>query len=508
MVLTQPRTDLSLAQRLRLRNRLLVTASRRSVRDYLGVVTIDCRPEPRPFAMVAEPWQWEICNALCPAVEAVGGLNPDYDGPRCFWLTLCRGSDKTSLLARVVNWVVAFAQHRTKLRAIGAAADKDQAALLRDHMKREAALNPWFAQFVKYNRYDVSGDGGTFKCLSADAPSSYGLLADLFVADEIHAWPKRDLWDSLWSSKQKRREAILVVITNAGYRDSWQYEILQWARETPKMWWVYEAKPGVLPGWLDAAQAAEEMLALPPNVKRRLWDSIWTNRADESSPLTRAEIDRCEDFGRELGLVERDTPIEGITKYVATIDYGPKNDRTVLCLGHRDPRFDERYIVDRMDVIQGSEKQPVSFERLHAWLEKIVSAFGPRNVTLVVDPYELMELAERWRRRITVKEFQFAAGAGNHEMAVALQTAIVNRYVAWYPDAGLLNVSGRKAYEHLRGGKETLADELERLVWKETSYGWRFDHLNTLHDDRACALGMLLVELRRHKAKRQIQLWA
>lgn len=46
---------------------------------------------------------------------------------------------------------------------------------------------------------------------------------------------------------------------------------------------------------------------------------------------------------------------------------------------------------------------------------------------------------------------------------------------------------------------ESLNDELQRLIIKHTSYGYRFDHTAAFHDDRAVAVGMGALELVRNE---------
>src|SRR5262249_35055955 len=112
-----------------------------SLDAYLRAVLIDRVPEAQPFARVAEPWQMDLLEAMVPAVEAVAGLRPDYRGPMSFWRTLPRGHDKTSSIGRLCCWLLAYAPRRLSLAA--GAGDSDQAEILGEAMKAEAALNPW-----------------------------------------------------------------------------------------------------------------------------------------------------------------------------------------------------------------------------------------------------------------------------------------------------------------------------------------------------------------------------
>lgn len=136
-----------------------------------------------------------------------------------------RGHDKTTGLARICNWVLAFS--RKPIEIVAAAADFDQAALLVESMAAEARLNPWLAKRIVYGAKRIKGPGGVLKILTADSATSFGLRADLVVCDEVTHWKKRDLWDTLWSGRQKRPGSVFVVITNGGTLGSWQHDIVE-----------------------------------------------------------------------------------------------------------------------------------------------------------------------------------------------------------------------------------------------------------------------------------------
>lgn len=443
-----------------------------SFTSFLDHLVIDA-PEPAPFPRLAYPWQWEDARTVGPALEAVSRFGVVYTGPRNFWYTRARGHDKTTSIARAGLWLLAFAQRR--ITWVHAAADGDQAAFLLEHMRRLVELNPWIGDRVEVGRYGAKGSRGTLEILTSDSSSAYGGLPDLTTVDELTWWKKQDLWNPLWSARDKRRHGVFWVITNAGLLGSWQHQWLSVAKQQPENWLVWD-EPRRLPTWMSEEDITVNRRLLPQGLAKRVYDNVWIDAAEESGYLTRAEVDACEALGRELGLTYTIRGDRGV-EYVLVVDYGPIKDRTTLAVLHQE--YDGLVVVDRLDVWQGSRQSPVQIARIRDWVDVQRDNFG--EARLVIDPYQLEEMAQHYEQHLPVHRHEARGGKGNYEMAEALRSLIVNKRIAWYPGAGTLVVDGRQ---------ETLADEMAGLVLKPMSYGYRFDHEAGKHDDRTVALGM------------------
>ena len=74
-------------------------------------------------------------------------------------------------------------------------------------------LNPWLGEILTVEAHRVlnaasghPGEGGTLTIEASDVGSSYGILPDLIVADELVHWQgDGGLWNSLISSAAKPR---------------------------------------------------------------------------------------------------------------------------------------------------------------------------------------------------------------------------------------------------------------------------------------------------------------
>jgi hypothetical protein len=463
---------------------LAESASSTSCFRYLNHVIIDSRPDPTLFREIAEPWQWALVNKILPAIEHVANIRPDYAAHRNFWLTLPKGHDKSSLIARLINWALAF--NTRSFTGYVAAADKEQAGLLAKAMQDESRLNPWLAKRLDFRNWKIHGiNGSSIEILAADAASSHGIRGDLLIVDELTHWHKPDLWNALLSGREKRPGSVLIVITNAGLKYTWQHDTLETFKSSPR-WFVYEA-PGKLASWMDSAAMDDLRRTVPPQLARRLFDNEWVDPSDGCNFLTRKEVDECVSNDYTPHVIGQ----SGVS-YIASIDYGPVRDRTVCTLIHRNE--DDTLHVDRMDVMQGSRENPVKIEAVERWIDDIRSKY--ELTSLVIDPYQMESTFQKFTGTLPVHKFEARGGKSNYEMAQTVRSLVVNKKLFWYPDCGTIFIQG--------GGKHTLVDEFCELITKVMSYGFRIDHLPNRHDDRAISLGMACLEALRVRPKKKL----
>ena len=94
------------------------------------------------------------------------------------------------------------------------------------------------------------------------------------------------LWNSLISSAAKRSNCLLVVISNAGFVDSWQWSVREAARTDPA--WIFSRLDGPQASWLTADRLAEQRRMLPAVAYARLWENQWSSGGGDA--LTPADI--------------------------------------------------------------------------------------------------------------------------------------------------------------------------------------------------------------------------
>lgn len=282
-----------------------------------------------PLGEVLDPWQQSDFEVSDPGWMRAVGLRTEPAVQRVY-LERPRGHSKTSDLAVMVSWALAFAPRM--LRGYAAAADQDQAKLLRDAIAKLLRLNPWLGQILAVNRYAVfniaeshPGRDSELTIISSDVGSSYGILPDFIVIDELSHWPGGDeLWASLLSAAAKRSTCMLQVISNAGMGMgvSWQWNVREACRASAN--WHFSRLDGPVASWLSPADLAEQRRLLPPKAYNRLWLNAW--QADVGDCLDLEDIEAC---------VTLDGPWNGPCPEdsYACLDLGLRNDRSALvCL--------------------------------------------------------------------------------------------------------------------------------------------------------------------------------
>ncbi len=462
------------------------SASAGSLQRFLDYCLIPSAPEPHPFIDVRDPWQQEKMLALLvPAVEQASGLRTDYDGPRWFQFYLPRGHAKTSVQAMLVVWGLLFA--RESFLATCAAADRDQAKELRNAILEFVRVNAfWIRGDITVGHDKVTGPRGELEIISSDAASAYGKKRHLYICDEFTVWgDNRDLFNSLFSGADKIEDAVFVIVSNAGYRQSWQEEVKDTALADPKHWYVWEA-PGHVASWMSPETREAKRSLLTPGEARRVLDNCWINPSEAGDFVVEPEVMRCEVLSIEMGCVYLYRAMVG-ERYVGAVDYGPRRDRSVCVIGHRDEARDV-VVIDQMRIWAGFQFSDgtVPISEIEEWIEQAHLNFHLR--ALSIDQYEMESTIQKFQHKIPVERFQPRGGKGNYELAVNLRKLVTNTKLAWYSEAGELKLPSGKV--------ERFRDELLSVQLRPMEYGFRIDNIKAgTHDDRCIAVGQMCMAL-------------
>lgn len=449
------------------RNRLKIDVSDQQV-DYLG-------------SHIA-PFQIDDFNAKDPCLKWLAGIAPPPPIRR-FWVQRARGHSKTSDEASSITWLLFAA--RKPVKGIGVAEDKKQAALLWDQMDTIKRHNPWLTDHLDYQTNLIINrvTGARIEIWSSDVASSWGMVPDFVVADEITHWTNSKFWVSVYSSYEKRK-GMLSILCNAGFGRDWRWEIKQRAIKSQR--WYHAALEGCVAPWITEESLDEQRAVIPYAEYARLWLNLWQESGGEFVTLSEAKA--CEDPNLKP---KTGTEQDGWS-YVASLDYAEKHDRTVGMVMHLSGYH---IFVDRCDVIcPYVRKESTKVRWCKQWMRNVKKQFGGRygTVHFVIDKYQLLAVKEELEEDgFDITEFEFAGGQGNYRMGMALRQLIINQRVHWYPKCGqILDGLGHPAKTALEN--DDLTHELADLIVKQYQNGkkWRFDHLEDQihHDDRAYAL--------------------
>ena len=392
-------------------------------------------------------------------------------------------------MAAQIAWIL-LAAH-TAVTGVAAAADREQAALLLAAIKRLAALNPTISHDLSFIEGAVRNarTGSRLDLISSDVGSSYGILPDFVICDELSHWPGPELWYSLLSSAAKKPDCVLAVLTNAGVGLGWQWEVREQASQSPH--WYFSSLDGPHAPWITRQSLDEQQALLPTAVYERLWLNRWQHSDGEFVSLAEAEV--CIDptlFRKDHGSPQH--------QYIAAIDYAEKHDYTVGVIVHREG---DRTIVDRMDVVRPSPLCPTPIAWVEDWIDRAAAAFP--SILFVLDEFQLVATIQKYQPRYPVKRFQFLAGQGNHALALHLRQSILQHKVAWYSGCGTYPSQARALWQVeqprvVTTNRDDLTTELASLLLRQSSSGRvRIDHRSDgiHHDDRAFSLGAACLEL-------------
>jgi len=183
----------------------------------------------RPFQL--DPWIERIIRRIYgPCRE---------DGQRTIktvFAMIPRGNRKTTLGA-ALTLLHSIGPEKTKGgQIVCAAADQKQARIAFEEaisIIREDGRIERLVDIADYrNRFRDKRTGSIVEAISADAKTQHGRTPTFTLMDELHSWPKRDLWEALKTGLIKTPGSLNVIITTAGRgQNSIAYEQYAYARE-------------------------------------------------------------------------------------------------------------------------------------------------------------------------------------------------------------------------------------------------------------------------------------
>jgi phage terminase large subunit-like protein len=166
------------------------------------------------------------------------------DGTRVYktlFAMIPRGNRKTTLGAVLALLHSIGPERLPGSQVVLAAADQKQAKIAltesTDIIRNDRRLMPLVRIADYRNRFtDVrpftSRGGTTVEAVSADGKTQHGRTPSFVLADELHAWPKRDLWEALRTGLVKTPGSLLGIITTAGRgHDSLAFDQYDYARK-------------------------------------------------------------------------------------------------------------------------------------------------------------------------------------------------------------------------------------------------------------------------------------
>ena len=158
-------------------------------------------------------------------VEALYGVMRD-DGLRRYrtaYVEVPRKNGKSSLAAALALYHL-IADGEAGAEVYLGAVDRDQASIVfgiaADMVRQSPAMSKRLQIVPSTRRIVDARTSSVLRVIASDAAGSHGFNASCVIADEVHAWPSRELWDVLQTSMGARRQPLMIGITTAGFESN------------------------------------------------------------------------------------------------------------------------------------------------------------------------------------------------------------------------------------------------------------------------------------------------
>lgn len=129
-----------------------------------------------------------------------------------------RKNAKTTILAGIALYLMAGDREESP-SVYCAAVDREQARILYRSAKSMAEKSQDISKRLKIRNYAIShiSRNGEMRALSKDTKNKDGLNPSGAIIDEYHAHPTSEIYDLLWSAWGQRAQALMTIITTAGF---------------------------------------------------------------------------------------------------------------------------------------------------------------------------------------------------------------------------------------------------------------------------------------------------
>lgn len=163
---------------------------------------------------VLAPWQQAMTWIL------FGWLRADtrFRRFRTAIVELARKQGKSTWAAGIALYMT-VADGEQGCETYSVATKKEQARLVHGEAVRMVAKSPSLSKVLKRCRDNLHclATNSKFEPLASEEDSLDGLNPHCIVADEVHAWSNRLLWDVLATAVGARRQPLMLAISTAGY---------------------------------------------------------------------------------------------------------------------------------------------------------------------------------------------------------------------------------------------------------------------------------------------------
>lgn len=154
-------------------------------------------------------------------------------------MLLPRGNRKTSLGAALGLLHTIGPEQINGGQVVCAASDREQARIAYEEAAGICLADRRISSKLRFvdshHRFEHPKSGTRLRAISCDAGRQHGGTPNFALIDELHAWPKRDLWEVLRTSLVKTPGTLMVVITTAERgQENVAWDIIDYARKVAR----------------------------------------------------------------------------------------------------------------------------------------------------------------------------------------------------------------------------------------------------------------------------------
>jgi hypothetical protein len=418
---------------------------------------------PARFGCVMADFQRADFAALDPALVALAkGTKPECGR---YWWERTKGASKDSDAAVALLWLLTFAP-RPLTCQVGAA-DQDQANELRKAAKDIVRLNPWLSDTTEIQTWAIQNKRTGSRCdiIAADVAGSHGARPDLLILNELSHITREKFAKNLLDNASKVPHGLVLVATNAGFIPSWQFDLREMARQSPR--WTFSAVTEPAP-WLDPAEIAEAERRNSRNRFLRLWRGEWVPESGDA--LSPADLDAA------VTLAGATPAYDPAYSFFAGLDLGVRRDHASFVLIGR------HHLTRRLKLFLVRDWAPGFFRKvdLIAVQKEVERECRAFSALLYVDPSQAELLGQILTSKGVQLELVPFTGNSLNEMAANIVEVFTDRTMDLFPCPAL-------------------QDELRRLQLKETPSGYRLvpSRTSSGHGDRGTALALAVLAAKR-----------
>jgi hypothetical protein len=405
-------------------------------------------------------------QALADLDEAVIALAAGQPAPcpRQLWV-MTKGSSKTTLIAVDLLWLILFSRQPVEGRV--GAGDLEQASEARKVIKDLIRDNPWLDAAVEVTATEIRSKRNDNRLVleTMARQTAHGGRPLVTWVDEFVHVPDgggEEFVDALVAN-QTKLAGLLIISSNAGMLDSWQYRRHQEYTRSP-LWKCFEYnRPAP---WISEAEI--RATGIPEMRIQRLYHGVWSALAEA---LARVDIDAA------VTLPGPTQEHEGRGwRYFAGLDIGVRRDHTSLVL------IGQRTKTKRLKLITVKDWEPPILGKvdLADVLQTTCDLCKRFSAVLYVDPSQAELLGQQLVKAGIQLELISFVGRNLNEMASNLIEVFTDHAIDLFNHPQLL-------------------DDLYRVQLADTPAGFKLVPARTRagHGDRGVCLALAILATKR-----------